>query len=48
MNLGGFGPGSQHVTIASMEQAISYRFGIRRLLPTAIIGHRLRRRGYLP
>ncbi|MFJ5611061.1 hypothetical protein ACIQCJ_16935 [Streptomyces sp. NPDC093221] len=48
MNLGGFGPGSQSATIASMEHAISYRFGIHRLLPTAIISYRLRRRGYLP
>ncbi len=33
MNLNGWGPGDQWPQLASLERAIAYRFGWRRLLP---------------
>ena len=33
MNLNGFGMGNQHHVLGSMQRALVYRFGCRRLVP---------------
>lgn len=47
MNLSGFGPGQQQHVITRMEHALIYRFGLRRLLPAAVVRRQLRRRDLL-
>lgn len=48
MNVGPFGPGDLQPEIVKLHRAISYRFGMRRLLPSFVIRWRLSKRGLLP
>src|SRR3954447_22288011 len=45
MNLSGFGPGDVSGTIKTLECAVAYRFGLRRLLSGWVVRRRLRARG---
>ncbi|MEU6322767.1 hypothetical protein [Streptomyces sp. NPDC047009] len=48
MNLGNFGMGNQQHIVTTMERALTYRFGHRRLLPAFVLRHLFKRRGLLP
>jgi hypothetical protein len=48
MNLGSFGPGDVGPVISALECAVSYRFGLRRLLPSRLLRKRLKARGCMP
>ncbi|MET8378432.1 hypothetical protein [Streptomyces microflavus] len=37
MNLGGFGMGNQQHLVTTMERALAYRFGLRRLIPAFVL-----------
>ncbi|KDQ66987.1 hypothetical protein GTY78_08020 [Streptomyces sp. SID4934] len=43
MNLGGFGMGNQQHIVTTMERALAYRFGLRRLIPAFILRRLFRR-----
>jgi hypothetical protein len=47
MNLGGFGMGNQQDVVTTMERALTYRFGFRRLVPAPLLRHVLKRHGIL-
>ncbi|MFE5049039.1 hypothetical protein ACFRAI_22285 [Streptomyces sp. NPDC056637] len=47
MNLGAFGAGDQQDVVTTMERALIYRFGYRRLLPAVVLRGRLRKHGLL-
>lgn len=48
MNLNGFGMGNQQHVVTAIEGALTYRFGLRRLIPAFLLRNLLKRRGLLP
>ncbi|MEN8656341.1 hypothetical protein ABCR94_38660 [Streptomyces sp. 21So2-11] len=48
MNLSGFGMGNQQHIVSTMERALTYRFGHRRLMPAFLLRRVLKRHGILP
>lgn len=48
MNLGAFGMGNQQHIVTTIERALIYRFGVRRLIPAFVLRRQLKRRGLLP
>jgi hypothetical protein len=48
MNLGDFGPRGVEKILIRMETAVTYRFGLRRLMWRRWVLHRLRQRGRIP
>ncbi|MEY2226492.1 hypothetical protein [Streptomyces sp. BF23-19] len=48
MNLGSFGMGNQQHAVTTMERALTYRFGLRRLIPAFVLRRIFKRRGLLP
>ncbi len=48
MNLGSFGPSDVGPVVLALECEVSYRFGLRRLLPSRLLRRRLKARGCMP
>ncbi|MFI1386688.1 hypothetical protein [Embleya sp. NPDC020886] len=48
MNLNGFGMGNQQHVVTSIQDALTYRFGLRRLIPAFLLRRVLKKRGLLP